>query len=121
MRKLAAEWPGRNSVIFNGGNLINHKRIQMNEKDLTPELRELKKTVKIALLEVLNTINSFDLPYRAKIKVLSSASVATLSPHTMSMERKQALFAGEYKQSLFDLENMDRIKNPVEKAAIYRD
>lgn len=88
---------------------------------MSKNIEETTNLVKAAFHEVKKTINAFDLPFKLKVKVLRSVSVATVSAEAMTMQGKQELFADEYKSSLFDLENMDRIKNPAEKVAVYRD
>lgn len=85
------------------------------------DIEQTKKLLAAALHQVLLTIDEFDLPYEQKMGIFRSASVVTLNNQPLPMERKQAVFAQEYKSSLYDLENLDRIRNPASKAAVYRD
>lgn len=87
----------------------------------TPNIEETKKLLAAALHQILLTIDEFDLPYEQRMGVFRSASVVTLNNQKLPMEKKQELFASEYKSSLYDLEHLDMIKNPVNKAAVYRD
>jgi hypothetical protein len=84
-------------------------------------IEETEEMIDVALHTVLQAINEFDLPYDLKMKVLRSANVVIISPHPMSIERKQNIFAREYKSSLFDLERLERAKTPATRAIAYSD